>query len=77
MGLMFGDLVISQTGGLEVIFRGINGLLSTRYEDVEDKVQQLLRVRALLECSNIVRLYLVACVFPVVEHKLPAENVAT
>ena len=76
VGLVFWDLVVLQTRGLEVVFGSINGLLPPVYEDVEYEVQQILRVCAFLECSNVIRLYFVTCVFPVVECKLPAENVA-
>ena len=76
VSLMFWGLLVSQTGSLEVVFRGINGLLPPAYEVVENKVQQILRVCAFLKCSNVVRLNFVACIFPVVERKLPAENVA-
>ena len=48
VGLVFRDLVVSQTGGLEVMFRSIDGLLSPVYEDVEDEIQQILRVCAFL-----------------------------
>ena len=76
VGLVFRELVISQTGGLKVVFRSINGLLPPVYKNVEDKIQQVLRVCAFLLCSNVVRLYFVTCIFPVVECKLPAEDVA-
>ena len=74
--LLFWGLAASQTGGLKVISRGINGLLPPVYENVEYKGQQILRICAFFERGNIVRLYFVACHFPVVESKLPAKNVA-
>ena len=48
VGLVFRELVVSQTGGLEVMFRSINGLLPPVDEDVENKIQQILRVCAFL-----------------------------
>ena len=75
VGLVFWGLVVSQTGGLEVVFRSIDGFWPTVDENVEYEVQQILRVCAFLKCSDIIRLYFVACIFPVVECKLPAEDV--
>lgn len=76
VGLLLWGLVASQNRGLELVSGGINGLLPPIYQDVEYKVQQLLRICAFFERGNIVRLYFVTCLFPMVEGKLPAENVA-
>ena len=48
VGLVFWHLVVSQTGGLEVVFRSVDGFLPPTDEDVEDEVQQILRVCAFL-----------------------------
>ena len=54
--LLFWHLVASQAGGLKIIFRGLDRLLPPTYKNVEYKVQQILRVIAVLERSNIIRL---------------------
>lgn len=76
VGFFFGGLFYAGCVFFDIIFGGVDGFGPSVDEDVECEIEEVLYICAFLKGSDVVCLHFVACVLPVVQGKLPAQQVA-